>query len=59
MTEQTRACACVSNDAYECINLRYRKGRVGFVCDLDGIDEECQCCCHDDYDFEDDHDDYI
>lgn len=54
-----RTCACPSVDARRCMDLRYRKGRGGFVCDLDGIDEECECCCHDDNEFEDDYDDCI
>jgi hypothetical protein len=41
-----KKCACPSPDARECIDLRYRP-RVGFVCDLDGLAQECECGCHD------------
>lgn len=54
MTNEQVKCACPSRDARECIDLRYRP-RVGFVCDLDGLDQECECGCH--FDDDEDYDD--
>lgn len=50
-TPEDRRCACVSRDARECIRIRYRC----FDADGedDGIDETCECVCHDEQDDDD------
>ena len=42
MTE--RACACVNDDPYWCIALRY-----GYPRPVAGDDEACECVCHDEW----------
>ena len=46
MTAPTR-CACVHDDRYECMRLRYS---LPPEFNDDGIPREaCECACHDDY----------
>jgi hypothetical protein len=52
-------CACVSDDARECMRRRYPQDDLGMqdecAIEFQGIDR-CECCCHDCD--EDDYDDY-
>lgn len=47
-------CACVHTDAYECARIRDGRHLPG---DDDYYKRACECCCHDDEDYEDDWDD--
>ena len=52
-------CACVHHDPYECARLRDRRVRDAGDVDecLDPERRECECCCHDDYAYDDWDDD--
>lgn len=54
MTEPThipsdtqRFCACPSDDAKECVRIRYPRNRVGMNDSIESmLDQPCECCCH-------------
>jgi hypothetical protein len=50
-----RRCACKHTDAYECARIRYGAAND----EVWGLDtgEECECCCHEEFnDWRDDED---
>lgn len=48
---QARQCACVHHDANECARIRDGNHDID---DDDYRKRECECCCHDDEDYEPD-----
>jgi len=50
---QNVSCRCVSYDPHDCARIRYRRYVDGIG---DGLNDPCDCACHDDFEWDEDDD---